>query len=272
MAALSRRELQRAIGFLAEAAATLGLQGLLRHVVEGLPALVGSELTTLSDCDLVADTRRVIGMPGGAISADERACFDRHLHEHPLVQYHEQHEHQRARRISDSLSRAQFHRTGLYNEYYRRIGIDHVVALPLITGRRRVVSFVLNRSRRDFSARDCEMLELLRPGLLALYRRAEWTDRTLDELDQWRARLQSGLAPARPAAALPPLPPLTARELQVLDWVRQGKSNRQIGAILGVSPRTVQKHLQHVFDKLGVDNRTAAAARLTAASSMQPFA
>jgi len=52
---------------------------------------------------------------------------------------------------------------------------------------------------------------------------------------------------------------LTAREAEVLYWVVQGKTNRDIGDILGTSPRTVHKHLEHVFEKLGVETRTAAA-------------
>ena len=55
---------------------------------------------------------------------------------------------------------------------------------------------------------------------------------------------------------------LTAREAQVLYWVVQGKTNRDIADILGMSPRTVNKHLEHVFGKLGVETRTAAAARV----------
>lgn len=53
---------------------------------------------------------------------------------------------------------------------------------------------------------------------------------------------------------------LTAREAEVLYWVVKGKTNRDIGDILGTSPRTVTKHLEHVFEKLGVETRTAAAA------------
>jgi DNA-binding response OmpR family regulator/DNA-binding CsgD family transcriptional regulator len=52
---------------------------------------------------------------------------------------------------------------------------------------------------------------------------------------------------------------LTTREAEVLHWVMRGKTNRDIGAILGTSPRTVHKHLEHVFEKLGVETRTAAA-------------
>jgi DNA-binding CsgD family transcriptional regulator len=54
---------------------------------------------------------------------------------------------------------------------------------------------------------------------------------------------------------------LTPREAEVLHWVREGKTNKDIGAILRASPRTVGKHLERVFSKLGVETRTAAAAR-----------
>ena len=53
---------------------------------------------------------------------------------------------------------------------------------------------------------------------------------------------------------------LTLREAEVLYWVTKGKMNKDIGEILGTSPRTVNKHLEHVFEKLGVETRTAAAA------------
>ena len=52
---------------------------------------------------------------------------------------------------------------------------------------------------------------------------------------------------------------LTQREAEVLYWVVQGKTSNDIGDILGNSPRTVNKHLEHVFEKLGVETRTAAA-------------
>jgi len=53
---------------------------------------------------------------------------------------------------------------------------------------------------------------------------------------------------------------LTLRESDVLLWIANGKTNREIGQILDMSPRTVNKHLEQVFRKLGVENRTAAAA------------
>jgi len=53
---------------------------------------------------------------------------------------------------------------------------------------------------------------------------------------------------------------LTRREAEVLSWVAQGKTNSDIGSILGLNPSTVKKHLEHIFQKLGVETRTAAAA------------
>lgn len=53
---------------------------------------------------------------------------------------------------------------------------------------------------------------------------------------------------------------LTTREGEVLSWLSKGKSNRDIAQILGLSPRTVDKHLEQIYAKLGVENRTAAAA------------
>lgn len=54
---------------------------------------------------------------------------------------------------------------------------------------------------------------------------------------------------------------LTPREAEVLLWVAQGKSNPEISAILGATENTVKKHLQNMFEKLGVDNRNAAMLR-----------
>lgn len=54
--------------------------------------------------------------------------------------------------------------------------------------------------------------------------------------------------------------PLSAREGEVLAWLANGKSNKDIATILNLSPRTVTKHVEQIFTKLGVENRTAAAA------------
>lgn len=52
---------------------------------------------------------------------------------------------------------------------------------------------------------------------------------------------------------------MTPREAEVLFWISQGKSNHDIGVILGAKTGTVCKHVEHIFRKLSVENRTAAA-------------
>lgn len=68
-------------------------------------------------------------------------------------------------------------------------------------------------------------------------------------------RAADAVAPSRLGTAS-----LTPRETEVLSWIAKGKTNRDVGEILGMSPRTVNKHLEHVFEKLGVETRAAAAA------------
>lgn len=67
-------------------------------------------------------------------------------------------------------------------------------------------------------------------------------------------------------------PVLTAREAEVLLWTARGKANRDIGQILGLSPRTVNKHLEQIYSKLGVENRTSAAALALRALAGAPSA
>ena len=55
---------------------------------------------------------------------------------------------------------------------------------------------------------------------------------------------------------------LTPREAEILMWISRGKTNKEVGLILETSPRTVNKHLEHVFEKLGVPTRTAAVAKV----------
>jgi len=63
---------------------------------------------------------------------------------------------------------------------------------------------------------------------------------------------------------------LTLKEAEVLYWVVKGKINRDIGDIVGSSPMTVKKQLEHVFAKLGVETRTAAAMGMRRIRQLQP--
>ncbi len=78
--------------------------------------------------------------------------------------------------------------------------------------------------------------------------------RTPDEVLLRLSREEPALGVERLRARLP----ITGREAEVLLWLARGKSSRDIGEILGLSHRTVTKHLEGIYAKLGVENRTAA--------------
>ncbi|MCL4744255.1 MAG: helix-turn-helix domain-containing protein [Burkholderiaceae bacterium] len=213
--------------------ACAGCEAFALSGVRCLPALVSSELTTLSICDLDAGHRTVVSDQPGAISRRDIEVFDQHFHAHPLVRAHGRNPRAASCRIEDVLPQSQFRSTPLYHEYYRAIRIDHVMAVPIHVDRRFVVSFVFNRRGIAFSDRDRACMELIRRHLGQFYR----------------------------LFCTPLTATLTPREREVLHWVAGGKTDRDIAAILGMSPRTVQKHLQRVYAKLGVETRTAAVMR-----------
>jgi DNA-binding CsgD family transcriptional regulator len=237
MSGLTSGDLHAALDTLHAIGAECGAAGgFARRGVTALAAVIGSELTTLSVCDLDSNHRSVVSDAPGAISARQIEVFDRHFHEHPLVRAHGRNPAAATKRICDLVPSEAFLETPLYNDYYRPIGIRHAMALPIYVDRRLLVSFVFNRASSAFGERELQLAETLRPHLANLY------------------RLTGANTPVNTTA-------LTAREREVLEWVAAGKTNRDIAAILGARPRTIEKHLERIYEKLGVETRTAAAAR-----------
>ncbi|SFB69278.1 regulatory protein, luxR family [Polaromonas sp. OV174] len=253
---LTRNDYAGALRLLARVERQTGDESRFAHaVVQALHDYVAAELTTLSVCDLQTGHRQVVGLPGMRLGSDEIACFDQHFFEHPLVRHHGFDGGLLTRRISDLVSRHDFQHSALYADYYRRIGLEYAIAMPLFKDKRTLASVVLNRRGLDFDEHDRERLDLLRPHLAFLYRQAHQ-------------------AVAPPAADAPssywPVVldisacRLTQRETEVMHWLACGKTDADIAALLAISPRTVQKHLEHVYVKLGVETRTAAVMRALA--------
>jgi DNA-binding CsgD family transcriptional regulator len=110
-------------------------------------------------------------------------------------------------------------------------------------GSRQITLSVARHLRgRDFSERDRLVLALLRPHIAKARSNAAAFKRTF----------------AAPAGIVA----LTAREAQVARWLSRGKANPEIAAILEMRPRTVEKHVEHILEKLGVENRTSASLML----------
>ena len=138
--------------------------------------------------------------------------------------------------ISDFYTRRQWHNTGMYADYVGPAGVEAeaMICLSAPAGRARRVIFYRGPGP-DFDGRDRLLLSLLRPHLNECYQE---------------------LGRRRRAA-----PALTSRQWELLHLLAAGHSNAEIARQLVVSVSTVRKHLENIFTRLGVTNRTAAIAK-----------
>ncbi|MBI2902455.1 MAG: helix-turn-helix transcriptional regulator [Candidatus Methylomirabilis oxyfera] len=352
MERLTARDLRGLLAFLEGVYAVHDLDGLVEYVLRQLPKLVRSDLTAYNEIN--PRQRRIVwreGPPLAGVFPEGREIFQQHMADHPLIAHYERSRDGSARKISDFLTQRQFHRLGLYTEFFRRFdGGDYQMVITLPTPQPLVVGISVNRDHRDFTERDRLVLNLLRPHLIQAYRNAEamtelaallatlgegvdslgrglivvsregrvrfatrsarhwmtgyfegrsWSGERLPEmLRVWLKQQEACLASTgdAPRARTPfvvarddrrllirlvsepdrllllleeelttVVPRLlephgfTRRESEVLAWVAEGKTNAEIGQILSMRRRTVSKHLERVFQKLGVETRTAAA-------------
>ena len=166
-------------------------------------------------------------------------------------------------RLGDGASPRDFHRTDLYHHCFRPLDIKHQLAAGL--GRAGYASgFAVNRGgSRDFTPREVELVRRLRPHVERAHAR---TLLVADLRQQWVPATAPAPNSRAPEASLSEL---TTRETEVLHWMAEGKRDGEIATILGIAPRTANKHVEHILGKLGVETRTAAAALVRPARWLQ---
>ena len=152
--------------------------------------------------------------------------------------------------ISDFLSDREFRGGGLYAEVCKPLGVRAVMKVFLPTGAPTGASLVFETTRTRFAETDRLTLERLVPHLAQL-RRNTLARRTYPALIDSTASARLRLLR------------LTPRERVVLARAAAGETNTAIAAALFVSPGTVRKHLEHIYDKLEARTRTEAAAIYT---------
>jgi DNA-binding CsgD family transcriptional regulator len=162
-------------------------------------------------------------------------------------------------RFSDVTTPTALHATALYREFYGPIGLEHQIAFTLPHEPDRLLALALSRKLRDFSDDERALLATARPFLIQAYRNAIEYSRLQTELQESKRGSRLPLANPRLARALAARG-ITAREAEILSWVVTGRSNRAVAAQVELSERTVQKHLQRCYTKLGVHSRERAAA------------
>lgn len=328
--------------------------GSLEHfksrVLRVLPTAVPGDITLYAEVDPRTRAMRWDSEPATNLGLkDAASAFAAHMRDFPLFESYQRGQGS-AVKISDVRTRRQFQRTALYNEFYRRVGVEHHIVKGLPGPPGIVTALGILRRHSDFTERDRLVLNLLRPHLNRAYENAaaasrmqaqvdllrrgfesldhgvivvardggvatmsapahRWCaqyfgrrtgDGLPDALRRWVRRHDADLARReRPMTTLEPLRViqdgreltvrivldgeqrllllserdrtarperleslgLSRREAEVLAWVAEGKTNGEIATILGGSTRTIDKHVEHIRGKLGVETRTAAASR-----------
>jgi DNA-binding CsgD family transcriptional regulator len=172
-------------------------------------------------------------------------AFERTLFEHPLTQYSLRSGGGpiRAMRLSDFLTLGQLRKTRLYREALRPANIGRMLSIGSLTGPG-LAALTLTRpeTEDDFTERDRRILETLRPHF-------DQARVNIERESQLRASRSRSLTAHG----------MTPRETEVALWLAQGKTNPEIASILAAPVRTVEKHVERILQKMGVENRTAAA-------------
>jgi DNA-binding CsgD family transcriptional regulator len=170
----------------------------------------------------------------------------------------------RAWKLSDVMPRRAFRATELYATLYRPLRVDCELTAVLpdkqTPGKYFLVS--LHRANHDFSERERDIVNLLLPHIsraqhrLSLHNESTSSHGTLSDPTEFHDWVHAQTAWN-----------LSAREIDVLFWLAQGKTNDEIGAILGIAGRTAETHALRLYPKMGVENRYSAittVAQLTA--------
>ncbi len=152
--------------------------------------------------------------------------------------------------LRDAISDRRLRQTGLYAELMRPFAVRNVLKLFLPREGALSSVFVFDTSSSGFGETDRALLERLVPALVQFQRSAQLRRLALHP----DSRLML----------------LTPRELTVLARATAGETNEEIARALVIGPSTVRKHLEHVYEKLEVRNRTAAAAVYAGTPRRQP--
>jgi len=229
-------------------------------LLDALHRVLPSDYVSLNDVGPGPEDAIAIMKPDAPAASYTR--WNRYAHQNPLLRFYVETLDGRAYRFSDVISRTELHRLEIYREVYAPLGVEYQLAFTLPASDERVLAIALSRGGRDYTDAERDFANRARPFLIQAYLNAIAFDSLRSRASAPAAELLDALRAAG----------LTRREAQVLRLVALGRSNHHVAAELGISSRTVGKHLEHSFRKLGVADRSSAAQRVweLAGDSLEP--
>lgn len=180
---LTHRDLRGAFHFLSACDAGSGLQAFGVSVAEALPKLISCDVAVFALANLRGQTMMAVENPR-VTSAADLETYMRVTREtsNPIIEHFARTRDAEARRMSDFVTRRQFHDLPLYTDFYRRMRLESILGTPLNDSPTAFDGVTLNRAGRDFTERDRALLTLLRPHLVQGYRTALAVDRLRADL------------------------------------------------------------------------------------------
>jgi DNA-binding CsgD family transcriptional regulator len=221
--------------------------GLLDAIHRALP----SDYVSLNEVGPGPDEVLALIRPDATLESFE--TWARHAHENPLLQYYQRTQNGMAVRFSDFITSDELHAMPLYTELYRPMGVEYQLAFTLPGTPGQVIAIAISRGDRDYDDEDRDFANRARPFLIQAY---------LNALAYGAARAGSEASFLTPLLEALLANGLTQREAESLRLVALGRSNHHVARTLGISHRTVGKHLERAYRKLGVADRSMASARV----------
>lgn len=250
---LTKNDLSAALASVGRIAAAKNHDQFVASLIRALHPLLHSKVTAYNEADPTRKRFAFVVHPRHVISDAMIRAWVNHSGENPILQHVQRHPRDTAvYKITDFVPQKTFRRTVLCQKIYSRLGAEYQMALILPALGSASVAVVFNRAF-DFTERDRQILTLLQPVLSALYSR-------MQQLIDQEVFTQPLLPSAPPARTQSPAD-LSRREKQVLLPLLRGESNKQIAARLDLSPRTIEKYVEVLLQKLHVPTRAAACAQ-----------
>jgi DNA-binding CsgD family transcriptional regulator len=337
---LTERDLRAVLELAGEAHDAADLDDFRRSVLPALKRIVPSPVAAYNELD--SEHRTIASFTDPPLPASAHEAWGRLAWQNPLIDYYGRTRDGRPFRWSDVVDVRAFRQTEVFRELYAPLEVDHQIAFALPSPPRYTIGIALGRPRTDYTDREREILQLVRPHLIQAYRHAELRESMRSLLDSARRGLDAAqlavlvvdaegvviflTARARELAAAAgadrielgsPLPPplrgtdpiatlrlddgdtvlvrrtrgdreetavvlargsralslralvelgLTEAEAKVLHALARGATTNEAASTLGVSPRTIHKHVERLNAKLGVRSRSQAIATAWAAA------
>jgi DNA-binding CsgD family transcriptional regulator len=219
-------------------------------LAEGIRRVVGADCVCIDVCRDWREKVPLVTMVGepGTLPAAELGRWMRLYADDPYVMNLLATRDLRPYRTSDFMTFSRFRETPVYREVFAELGMRHLlVTTPRLTDQD-LVLVGLTRRLHDFSDRETRALHPLRDLVAS----------ALDyqaQINAIQAKIRTDVLAGRPRQQT-----LTGRQNQVLALIAAGYTNDQAARRLGISPRTIRKHLEGVFAKANVPSRAAAVA------------